>query len=258
MTQGKDKMNELDIEVEKINLLEPPFEVKLNSNNFIRYFKWCYKVKTGNNYSMADENYARFGAAFKSRVSDELIEKYEEPEVQIEKLKEFLKWVFDLEPTYWHLHKVPRLMASWIKQMTEQQVAKKSRIFESAEALEEDKKQRRVEEERFARYLGEGYFDAELNKTQYWLGLIWRKKYLKHEQLVALKQWQEDNYNEKTIKRLDNWYVQFAERRAFNPTKAFFTELASSRGQKLSSLLNEFHRRELYSKFTTEELEKEV
>lgn len=240
-------MNELDMKVEKDEFTW--FKVRklaLTARDFIYYFRYCYYQETKQPYSMKNENFQRLGQNIKSNIIDELILRG----YGIEEMKEFIEWIFKIQdPVKWNLHLTVKFIHKWLKQKTIQQY--KSRV-----ALPEEIQAKRKEEEQFAKYLGEGYFDAQLTKRQYCLGLLWRKKHLTEQQRKDIKQWQKENYDPETRAKLKEWRQGFNEDE-FDAKKTFFIELARSRGQRLIEMLREFHREKAYQMYSSQELEKE-
>lgn len=242
-------MSDLDIKLEKATKLENWTKAKkmeLSVPGVVYYFNYKYFNETGEFYPIKQMNWHNVGNIIKKHILDEWTERG----FGVEELKEFIDWVFtNKKPEHWSIKALKHQVSDWIKQRAVKQRKVKGVLAENVRA-------KRLEEEQFAKYLGEGYFDNQLTKMQYWLGLVWRKKYVTGDKLVELKKWQEANFSPEDIGQLLEWRKEWREA-PFDAKKQFYIELCKVKKTKLESLLYEFGRGEYYRLYTTEELKKE-
>lgn len=233
-------MSNLDLEVTELE----DIEIKNNVNGVSDYFRFLYYKKIKLRYPMSSENRTRLGTILKTEVTDVLILK---GLTESKHIKEFLIWFFEtIDQKFWHLHLLGRFASSYVKQYAITQIKQKEQIVDNI--LEKKK-----EEQTFLEYVGRGWFDAELTKKQYWLGILWRSKHLKENELKELSVWKQEHYSEEVISRLKRWRQEMKEV-DLNVTVLFCKEMAKSRNQPLIEFLKEFGRMNSKHLFSEKEL----
>lgn len=219
--------------------------LKLNAPSVIKYFCYVFKIKTnGGEYKLFGSR-GRISQSLKSGVIDYLVLN----DLGIDGLIDFIDWVFDTQkPEKWHVHLLPYQLTNWNqKRVIEKLKSDKIRMVRQQIDYRE--------EEQYLKFLGEGYFDDQLTKTQYWVGLRWRLRNLPQAQLDKVEI-RHKRYPCEIIDRLHKWEVELYESVNFDPMRQFYIELAMSHRYTIGTTLKRFGR-EIYSKlFTAEELEK--
>jgi hypothetical protein len=111
------------------------------------------------------------------------------------------------------------------------------------------------EEKNFLMFLGEGYFDNELTKYQYWTGLRWRWKNMSQADLESVSLRQKETYTPETTDRLREWETELKSMPDFNPLRQFYFELSANREKSVGETLSDFGRDQYKSLFTDVELQ---
>lgn len=220
-------------------------KLTLTTRDFVYYYNYKHFQETGEHYAIKELNWYYFGNIFKKHVLDEFVVRgFGVPE-----MKELIDWIFlNKKPNQWNLKWLKHHVSDWLNRRAVKSWMKKV-------MTEDQLRARKLEEQQFARYLGEGYFDNQLTKEQYWIGLLLRKKNIPEEKLEELRQWQKKEFTPQDRERLKEWRI---ERKTvkFNEKKWFFIELAKSKNQTILELLHELRKERLYELFTKEELER--
>ena len=185
-------------------------------------------------------DYQVMGASLKTSVVDVFILN----NLNEDDMVEFVNWVFENKPREkWTFGFLKKFLMDWmIKKSGRKSFSKPSAA------------PNRSEENQFLLYLGEGYFDSELTKYQYWVGTRWRKKNLSLARLEEINTRQRRTYSEETLDRLRAWDEELKSAN-FDPMRQFYLELAASRSKSIRATLEEFGRQEFFGKFLPSELD---
>lgn len=211
--------------------------LKLNASSLIRYFTNVLKEKTGVSHRSDSSDYALQGSALKRKVIDTFVLNG----WTVDDMTEFVHWVFDNKPREkWSINMLSYFINDWVLVRKDEKKAE----------TETD----RSEEGQFLLYLGEGYFDSDLTKLQYWTGLMWRWKNRSPIELEKVRVRQEKLYSPDTIHRLREWETELRTVK-FDPLRQFYFELAANREKTVIETLKEFGRENYRSLFTDDELE---
>lgn len=213
----------------------------LNCLTLLRYFMNMFKEKTGQKYPFDSEDYQPVCNMLKRKVIDHLVlNAMDENDIIV-----FVNWVFENKsPEDWFHGKLPGYFQEWMRHR-----------ITNAPKSEDGNTIDRSEETQFLTYLGEGYFDNELTRLQYWTGLVWRWKNLSPTDLEKIKERQKKSYKEDTLLRLREWEQELRGTPDFNAIRQFYLELAASRGEKVGETLKTFARESYARLFTEHELE---
>jgi len=120
------------------------------------------------------------------------------------------------------IEKEPLLKASYLPwQITDyirDVLSKRKDVVEPSEKQERVLTKKEIElahlaEKEILEYYGQGYFDEQLTKEQYWVGLKWRITNMSRDDLKKLKAWQMNRYNNTkfagVVDRLEAWKKVF-------------------------------------------------
>lgn len=212
--------------------------LKLNTNSLIRYFMTVLKEKTGVE-RRPESDYAIYGPTLKRRVIDTFVLNG----WTVDDMTEFVHWIFDNKPSEkWNLNMLQHFINDWVRARREAEAEKR-----------EDRAVDRSEEEQFLLYLGEGYFDSELTKLQYWTGLKWRWKNYSPVELARIETRHQKSYRPETIQRLQEWESDL-RRTDFDPIRQFYLELAANQEKTVLDTLTTFDRLNYKDLYTEHEL----
>lgn len=205
--------------------------------SLIRYFLSSYKERTGQK-SMLDRDDTKAMSEFlKRRVIDKLVLRG----LEVKDMTDFVDWVFENRPPEkWQ----PRMLGYFIQDWMILRDAK------PRPSTEID----RTEEDQLLKYLGEGYFDSDLTKHQYWTGLVWRYRTLTPDEIEKIRDRQARTYGYETLNRLGEWENELRSTRDFDAARQFYLELAASRERTVAETLVDFDHPQYRALFTEDEL----
>jgi hypothetical protein len=227
---------------------EPSRKLKLTTRDFVYYFGFIYYQRTNTLYPIKQINWYHLGNQFTRLIADE----FHLRNFSVKEMKELIEWVFEnKKPEHWDLDRLEYFVEDWLKQKSI-----KTRLIKIREV--DNVRSRRLEAKQFVKMFGEGYYDNQLTKEQYWIGLEWRKKHLSMERQFDLMEWQKKEFTPIENNILRGWRDEL-KREKLHPEKLqklFYIEFAKSKGQIVLEILHEMRLEKLYKLYSREELEK--
>ena len=226
--------------------------LKLNVPSLLYYFSFKFSQKTGGPYPMRSINWAKMGLELKRGVLDELIFR----QWGVNEMKAFIDYVFAKKPKEkWAPNMLKFFLPDWLTSLP---IVKQSGVNAGVDNSIETLRTRRLEEKQLLEYIGQGYFDTDLTKLQYWLGRHWRLRHLTKTALEKLEA-RKFRLDPVAVQRLEQWDAEMPSKERFLARRAFCVELArTAQKSTIREALAYFKRQEWEGEFTPEELDNSV